>query len=137
MNALNAEGISLSAWANSKSRYTETGIVLEHVNKPYEGNDRDGILMDHQPLSYEIGEWQTATLEVVGDEALYRLGDQIAYAKRPEISIGPKNTVSLTMGPTWHEIKRVRIWHAEANPEWEANKDNILKSRQPFTIRPR
>jgi hypothetical protein len=75
-------------------------------------------------------------IDHVDDEALFRMGDHVAYEKAKQIRI-PKNLVSLTLGTTWHEIKRVRSWHAEANPEWEANKDAILKLRKPFTTRPR
>ena len=66
----------------------------------------------------------------------FRMGDHVAYAKAEQIRM-PKNLVSLTLGTTWHEIKRVRIWHAEPHSEWEANKDTVLKSRKPFTSRPR
>jgi hypothetical protein len=82
----------------------------------------------HNPLWNQI--------DHVDDEALFRMGDHVAYAKAEQIRM-PKNLVSLTLGTTWHEIKRVRIWHAEANSEWEANKDTILKLRKPFTTRPR
>lgn len=130
-------GHIVSAWANTKSRYTLTGLVLEHVDKAYTGNNNGGVLMDHQPLDSDVDTWQTAILEIVDDEALFRLGNQIAYAKLDVIANGPKNTVSLTLGTTWHEIKRVRIWHAKANPDWKANRQNILKSRTPFTPRPK
>lgn len=125
-------GHIVSAWVNLNGRYTEQGIVLEHV--PPRGSP--GILMEHQPLKSEAQTWYTAVLEIVDDEALFRMGDHVAYAKAEQIRI-PKNLVSLTLGTTWHEIKRVRVWHAEANPEWEANKDTVLKSRKPFTSRPR
>ena len=84
----------------------------------------------------EIKEWYTATLEIVDDEALFRMGDHVAYEKADQIRT-PKNLVSLTLGTTLYEIKQVRVCHAEANPEWEANKDTILKLRKPFTTRPR
>ena len=130
------KGHIVSAWVNPKGRYTEKGIVLEHVGKRDQATGNRGLLMDHQPLNSEPLRWYTATLEIVDDEALYRMGDHVAYAKAEQIRM-PKNLVSLTLGTTWHEIKRVRIWHAEANPEWEANKDYVLKSRKPFTTRPR
>ncbi len=45
----------------------------------------------------------------------------------------PKDLVSLTLGKTWHEIKRVRIWHAEPNAEWTTKKYDIVMSRKPFS----
>jgi hypothetical protein len=130
------KGHIVSAWVNPKGRYTETGFVLEHVGKRDETTGSRGLLMDHQPINSEPKTWYTATLEIVDDEVLFRMGDHVAYAKAEQIRM-PKNLVSLTLGTTWHEIKRVRIWHAEANSEWEANKDIILKLRKPFTTRPR
>jgi len=47
----------------------------------------------------------------------------------------PKNLVSLTLGTTWHEIKRVRIWEAKANAGWKATRATILKPRKPFAPR--
>ncbi|TWU45312.1 hypothetical protein Q31b_04840 [Novipirellula aureliae] len=126
-------GHIVSAWVNPDGRYTKkNSIVLEHV--PPRGEQ--GILMDHQPLTSEPNTWYTAILEIVGDETLFRMGDQVAYSKTEEITL-PKNLVSLTLGTTWHEIKRVRIWNAEANPDWEANKAATLQSRKPFRPIPR
>ena len=130
------KGHIVSAWINPKGRYTEKGFVLEHVGKRNETTGSRGLLLDHQAMNTEPETWYTATLEIVDDEALFRLGNHVAYAKADPIRT-PKNLVSLTLGTTWHEIKRVRIWHAEANPEWEAKKDSVLTSRIPFTSRPR
>lgn len=130
------KGHIVSAWANARSRYTETGVVLEHVGKQDGKSDTRGWLMDHQPIRTAPSIWYTALLEIVDDEALFRMGDHVAYAKAEPIRM-PKNLVSLTLGTTWHEIKRVRIWHAEANPEWETNQTAILKPRKSFTARPR
>ena len=130
------KGHIVSAWVNPKGRYTKTGFVLEHVGKRNKASGSRGLLLDHQPIKSKPGIWYTATLEIVDDEALFRMGDHVAYAKAEQIRM-PKNLVSVTLGTTWHEIKRVRIWHAEANSEWKANKASILKLRKPFTARPR
>lgn len=129
-------GHIVSAWANVSSRYTKTGFVLEHVGKRNKAAGTRGLLLDQQPINLRSDTWYTATLEIVDDEALFRLGDHVAYARAKQIRL-PKNLVSLTLGTTWHEIKRVRIWHASKNPAWEANKAAVLKSRKPFTPRPR
>ncbi len=130
------KGHIVSAWINPKGQYTETGFVLEHVGKRDETTGSRGLLLDHQPIDTEAETWFAAVLEIVDNEALFRMGDHVAYAKAKQIGM-PKNLVSLTLGTTWHEIKRVRIWHAEANTEWETNKETILKLRRPFTARPR
>jgi hypothetical protein len=124
-------GHVVSAWANPNNNFIETGFLLQHIRKTPEKKILEDLLLDHQSLSVEPNVWYTATLEVVGDEALFRMGNHVAYAKAEQIRV-PKNLVSLTLGTTWHEIKRVRIWRAEPNPEWAAAKADVLKSRKPF-----
>ena len=75
--------------------------------------------------------WYRAVLEIVDDEALFRMGNHIAYAKAEQIRM-PKNLVSLTLGTTWHEIRRVRIWQATPNPQWPQIKAKLLSPREPF-----
>ena len=123
-------GHKVEAWATSKSSMTKTGLVLKS------SNDK-GVVMDEQPFKkFEANTWYTGVLEIVGDEALFRVDGHVAYAKMPIIA-GPKNKVVLFLGTTWHEVKRVRIWHATPNPKWKEIKDDVLKSRKPFTIKSR
>ena len=124
-------GHIVSAWSNPNSDYTKTGFLLEHVSAKTDQNDDNSrkIILDHQPLISDANTWYTAILEIVGDEALFRMGNHIAYAKSDKITI-PKNMVSITLGTTWHEIKRVRIWHAEANPDWKSARKDVIGSRK-------
>ena len=123
-------GHIVSAWSNPNSDYTDTGFVLEHVRHKTGPNDNDRrTTLDQQPLTSNHNTWYTAILEIVGDEALFRMGDHVAYAKSDKITI-PKNLVSLTLGTTWHEVKRVRIWQAETNPEWVNTKKDVLTAHE-------
>lgn len=124
-------GHVVSAWANPNNDFIETGFLLQHIRKTPEKKILEDLLLDHQLLKVEPNVWYTATLEVVGDEALFRMGDHVAYAKAEQIGVS-KNLVSLTLGTTWHEIKRVRIWRAELNPDWATLKTDVVKSRKPF-----
>ena len=129
-------GHIVSAWVNLNGRYVaKDRVVLEHVPGKAAGKGR-GTVMDEQPLNTQPDKWYTAVLEIVDDEALFRMGDHVAYAKSEDITI-PKNLVSLTLGTTWHEIKRVRIWEAAANPDWNAKKHAVIKPRVAFTPRSR
>lgn len=125
-------GHVVSAWANPNNDFIETGFLLQHIRKTPEKKILEDLLLDQQPLAVKPNAWYTATLEVVGDEALFRMDDHVAYAKAKQIRI-PKNLVSLTLGTTWHEIKRVRIWRAEPNPDWPTLKADVVNSRKPFT----
>jgi len=128
----NVTGHIVSAWANPNNDFIESGFLLQHIRKQKDKTIIEDMLLDQQPVSIQPEVWYTATLEVVGDEALFRMGNHVAYAKAEQIRM-PKNLVSLTMGTTWHEIKRVRIWRAEANPSWPAQKSKVLESRKNFT----
>ena len=88
-------------------------------------------LLDRQPISMEANRWHTAILEIVGDEVLFRLSDHVAYARSESVR-GTKNLVSLTMGTTWHEIQRVRIWKASHNSEWPQRQREVLSRRRAF-----
>ena len=124
-------GHILSAWANPNNKFIEQGFLLQHIRKQKDKTVIEDLLLDHQPLDTQANRWHTAILEVVGDEALFRMGSHVAYAKAKQIEM-PKNLVSLTMGTTWHEIKRVRIWEANTNPSWPSRKKKILESRRAF-----
>lgn len=124
-----------SAWANLNNDFIESGFLLQHIRKTKEKQIIQDLLLDHQSLSIKPEIWYTAVLEVVDNEALFRMGDHIAYSKANPIR-EPKNLVSLTLGKTWHEVRQVRIWKAEPNPEWEALKAKTVAPRRPFEPKP-
>ena len=128
-------GHLVSAWANPNNDFIETGFLLQHIRKTPEKKIIEDLLLDHQKLTVKPEVWYAATFEVVGDEALFRMGDHVAYAKAEQIRT-EKNLVSLTFGTTWHEVRRVRIWRAEPNPNWEKRKVEILSDRRPFEAGP-
>ena len=128
-------GPVVSAWANPNNDFIETGFLLQHIRKTPEKVVVQDLLLDHQALSIKPEVWYTAILEVVGDEALFRMGNNVASAQSEEITRS-NNLGSLTLGTTWHEIKRVRIWEAAANPDWSKRKPSILKKRRPYSPAP-
>lgn len=128
-------GHILSAWANPNNDFIESGFLLQHIRKTPEKKIIEDLLLDFQDLDAEPETWHTAILEVAGDEALFRMGDHVAYAKADQVRTS-KNLVSLTLGTTWHEVRRVRIWRAEPHPEWEERKPGILAARHPWKPQP-
>ena len=127
----NITGHIVSAWANPNNDFIEQGFLLQHIRKQKNKTIIEDLLLDQQPLQIKTGPWYTAVLEVVGEEALFRMGNHVAHAKAEQIGM-PKNLVSLTMGTTWHEISRVRIWKATANPNWPSTKEKTLNARSDF-----
>jgi hypothetical protein len=121
------KGHKIESWISGNDRFTKPGLAFTSSIAP-------GVTMDEQPSDiFKANTWHTAVLEVVGDEALLRSKDRVAYVDLPRIS-GPKNKITLIFGTTWHEIKSVRIWHATANPNWEGMKERVLASREAFTL---
>ncbi|MCP4886109.1 MAG: hypothetical protein GY904_05800 [Planctomycetaceae bacterium] len=125
-------GHIVSAWANPNNDFIESGFLLQHICKSPDKEILEDLLLDHQPITIQPNIWYTAILEVVGDEALFRMGDHVAYAKANHLRL-PKNLVSLTFGTAWHEIRRVRVWHAKPNLEWQSKKAETLRQRTPFS----
>ncbi len=58
--------------------FIETGFLLQHIRKTPEKKIIEDLLLDRQSLTVEPKVWYTATLEIVGDEALFRMGDHVA-----------------------------------------------------------
>ena len=125
-------GHIVSAWANPNNDFIEQGFLLQHIRKHKDKTIIEDLLLDQQSLQVQAHQWYTAVLEIVDDEALFRMGHHVAYAKATQIGM-PKNLVSLTLGTTWHEIKRVRIWQATSNSSWLSRKKKSLESRTEFT----
>ncbi|MCC4831798.1 hypothetical protein LMH66_04045 [Shewanella sp. 10N.7] len=120
------KGHKIESWISGTERFTSPGLAFTSSIAP-------GVRLDEHPSdTFQANTWYTAVLEVVGNEALLRSLDQVAYVDRPRIS-GAKNKITLIFGTTWHEIKRVRIWHAEENPAWKNMKDRALAKRQPYS----
>ncbi|MGJ8692665.1 MAG: hypothetical protein ACSHW0_09300 [Thalassotalea sp.] len=123
------KGHKIEAWISGSDRFTKPGLGITSSITPK-------VTMDEQPFdTLKANTWYTAVLEIVGNEALLRFQDRVAYVNLPRIP-GPKNKITLVFGTTWHELKSVRIWHASANPEWEQMKDKALVSREAFTQGP-
>ena len=125
-------GHIVSAWANPNNDFIESGFLLQHIRKSPKKEILQDLLLDHQPISIEPNIWYTAILEVVGDEALFRMGDHVAYAKANQLRL-PKNLVSITLGTARHEIRRVRVWHAKPNLGWQSRKAETLRQRNSFS----
>lgn len=123
------KGHKIEAWVSGSDRFTKPGLALTSSIDPK-------VTMDEQPFrTLKANTWYTAVLEIVGNEALLRVGDRVAYVDLPRIA-GPKNKITLVFGTTWHELKSVRIWHARTNEAWEGIKERVLDSRVPFTQGP-
>jgi hypothetical protein len=88
-----------------------------------------------KPLDFKESEWQTAILEVVDGEAIFHMGDNLAYANSEKINV-PKLQFSLTLGVTLHDIKRVRVWEASLKDDWAENKEKVLAKRKPYKAQP-
>ena len=122
-------GHILSAWANRNNDFIDEGFLLQHIRKTKKKEILSNLHLDKRPLEVEPEKWYTAVVECVGDEALFRMGDHVAFAQSKELSAS-KNLVSLTTGKAWHDVKRIRVWKASPNPDWPKMKKSVLGQRQ-------
>jgi hypothetical protein len=130
-NASLYKGHVLSAWANPNNDFIEEGFILQHISKKPDKTIINDIIFDKQALVFKQGQWHTAIIELVDDEALFQMDGNIAYAKSDKINVD-KKLFSLTLGKTRHDIKHVRVWNASLKKNWSANKEKILSKRKPF-----
>jgi hypothetical protein len=108
---LKVTGYIVSAWPIRTMISSKQGSCCSTSARRRSSRLFEDILPDHQPIAVKSNIWHAAMLEIINDEVLFRMGDHVAYARAERICV-PRNLVSLTMGTTWHEIKRVRIWQA-------------------------
>ena len=118
----------MSAWANPNNDIIEPGFLLQYIRKTPEKMIVEDLLLDRQPLRVKSNVWYTVVLEIVEDEALFRMGDHVAYARADSDS----RAEAPRLADTWNEIKRVRIRETKANVSWKASNDAILTPREPF-----
>ena len=66
------------------------------------------------------GEWRTVVLEILGDELVASIGGRSVTLKSPLVGVA-KHSIMLGAG-TEASFRRLRVWEARPNPEWEKNK---------------
>jgi hypothetical protein len=71
----------------------------------------------------KLGEWHTALLEVKGDELVASMDGKSVTLQRPLVG-ADKQSIMLGAA-TEASFRRLRVWEALANAEWEKNKVKI------------
>lgn len=111
---LDPKAYSVSTWINATVKNRPRGLVLEHEEWQPGGNT---------PVRTRIGNflepdtWHTVRLEVVGTSAMLSCNGVEVYGKHDKFGLEKKLLV-IGVGKSRHEIRRVRVYEALPNPEF-------------------
>ena len=110
---LDPRGYTVSAWANVDSLARLPGVVLEHEEWRTQGYT--GVAT--QIAEFKPDTWYAMRVEVVGDRALVSCNGVTVSGRYPKFEL-PKNFLMLGVGHSPHELRRLRVYAAKANPGW-------------------
>ena len=78
-------------------------------------------------VTFDIAEWHTARVEVVGDEMLLSIdGNPVGYLKSEGIDHATKNMLGITVGGKTGNIRNVKFWEASASADWASGRTAVL-----------
>jgi hypothetical protein len=77
----------------------------------------------------KLNEWHTVVLEIQGDEVVGTLDGQSITLSNPLISTA-KHSIMLGAG-TEASFRKLRVWEAQPNAEWEKNKVKLTAAAKP------
>lgn len=76
------------------------------------------------PLPMSPGEWKTLVIEIKGEEMVATIGGKSIAGAAPLLATD-KVDVGLTVGGESACFRNLRIWEAQANPQWPEHKKRI------------
>ncbi len=77
----------------------------------------------------KLGEWRTVVLEILGDELVATVEGR-SVTLRSSLIGAAKHSIMLGVG-TEASFRRLRVWEALPNPEWEANQKALAAQLNP------
>jgi hypothetical protein len=76
-------------------------------------------------IDFKAGEWHTMLVEVQGKELLAQVDDKVfAFGEHAGIDVD-KASIGLPLGGESVLFDDIRVWEAQPNPEWAANKEKL------------
>ncbi|QEK53160.1 DUF1080 domain-containing protein [Pedobacter aquae] len=104
---LNPRAYAASVWANANNTGRALGMVLEHDEwKP-------GVITTvmNKPATFEPGKWYTLRLELIGNVVRATCNGVTVIGTHEKFGI-PKNSISLGVGTSPHELRKFRVYEA-------------------------
>src|SRR5262249_32301754 len=88
------------------------------------------VVLEARTTPIKPGEWHTVVVEILGKEMLASIdGKEVAFGAHPDID-ATKANFGLTVAGESVSFKKLRVWEARPNKDWEATKAKLLQSRK-------
>lgn len=123
-----ARGTSLSINAAKghlcRVSITAAGFTVQKDDSDHEGPDK-AVVFQKVATPIKAGEWHTLVIELLGQEMLATLdGQKTGYGAHMVIA-GAKANLGFTVAGQTASFKNLRVWEAQPNKEWSANKAKL------------
>lgn len=104
-----------------------TSYDADKINPVTKQREKGAVVKLLTPI--KLNEWHTVVLEIKGDEVVGTLDNRSITLSNPLIG-SAKHSVMLGAG-TEASFRKMRIWEALPNAEWEKNKSALLAKSKP------
>lgn len=107
-------------------RLTDKGIFITKDDNDHGGPDK-AVPLGQVDSPVKLDEWVTVVFEILGDEMVGTVNGKSVTGRHPLIA-SQKQSVMFVSGVEG-SVRNFRVWEAEANPEWPANKAKIVAAK--------
>ncbi|MBI3467423.1 MAG: hypothetical protein HY000_30815 [Planctomycetes bacterium] len=107
---------------------TPNSLVVRKDSHDHNRADK-AVTLGQQRVQIAPGVWHTLVIEIHGPELLATLdGKTVAYGSHESIAV-TKSNIGLTVAGESASFKDLRVWEAQPNSQWAANKEKLLKGQ--------
>ena len=110
---LDPQAYSVSAWANVDAPQRPLGLLLEHQGWTPQGF----TVVANQAAVFEPDKWYSMRLEIIDDYALMSCNGITIVGRHDKFGL-PKTLLAIGVGYCPHELRKLRVYEATANPAW-------------------
>lgn len=111
---LNPRAYAASVWTNADNKARAAGLVLEHD----EWSPGFITQIARKMADYKPDTWYKLRLEIVGETALATCNGVTVSGAFDKFGL-PKTSLWIATGTSPHELRGLRVYAAQKNPEWK------------------
>jgi hypothetical protein len=105
---------------------TPQALAARKDDHDHDGPDKAAVLQTRK-IAIAGGRWHTLLVEMQGAEMLARLdGETVVFGGNPGIDVD-KSNFGLTVAGASVSFKDLRVWDAQPNPAWAANRAKLAQ----------
>ena len=98
-----------------------TGFIVQRDDHDHDGPDK-AVVFGKQTVALKAGEWQTVTLEIVGDTMLATVNGAHATFGSDALLGTKKANFGFTVSGQSASFRNLRVWEAAPNTDWDKTK---------------